>query len=278
MQRLFLFIYKYRAFLSFLFLEIICLWFIVQNNNYQSAKYFNSSNRISGNMLATSRGVEDYFNLKEVNQDLAAENASLRKQIEQYHQSLYNINVRQNQDAELLQKYEYIPAKVIKNSTRRFENYITVNKGSKHGIEPGMGVIDQNGVVGKVKNVSRNFSVIISVLHGNSLISSKIKRTKDLCTIKWDGKNYQEVNLLYLPRHVQLQAGDTVVTSGYNAIFPEEVPVGIIESYEISEDALFYNVKVKLITDLNRLSYVYLVKNNMKIEQDSLESTVTNEF
>ena len=229
-------------------------------------------------MLATSRGVEDYFNLKEVNQDLAAENASLRKQIEQYHQSLYNINVRQNQDAELLQKYEYIPAKVIKNSTRRFENYITVNKGSKHGIEPGMGVIDQNGVVGKVKNVSRNFSVIISVLHGNSLISSKIKRTKDLCTIKWDGKNYQEVNLLYLPRHVQLQVGDTVVTSGYNAIFPEEVPVGIIESYEISEDALFYNVKVKLITDLNRLSYVYLVKNNMKIEQDSLESTVTNEF
>ena len=278
MQRLFLFIYKYRAFLSFLFLEIICLWFIVQNNNYQSAKYFNSSNRISGNMLATSRGVEDYFNLKEVNQDLAAENASLRKQIEQYHQSLYNINVRQNQDAELLQKYEYIPAKVIKNSTRRFENYITVNKGSKHGIEPGMGVIDQNGVVGKVKNVSRNFSVIISVLHGNSLISSKIKRTKDLCTIKWDGKNYQEVNLLYLPRHVQLQAGDTVVTSGYNAIFPEEVPVGIIESYEISEDALFFDVKVKLITDLNRLSYVYLVKNNMKIEQDSLESTVTNEF
>lgn len=274
MQRLFLFIYKYRAFLSFLLLEIICLWFIVQNNNYQSAKYFNSSNRLSANLLSMSRGVEDYFDLADVNKSLAEENALLRKQVEQYHQSLYQLNIRQNQDAEILQKYEYIPAKVIKNSTRRFENYITVNKGEKHGIVPGMAVIDQNGVVGKVKNVSRNFSVIISVLHGNSLISSKVKRTKDLCTVKWDGLDYQEVELLYLPRHVQLMEGDTIVTSGYNAIFPEEIPIGTIKSIEISEDALFYDIRVKLMTDLNRLSYVYLVKNNLKMEQDSLESIV----
>ncbi|QSE97802.1 rod shape-determining protein MreC [Fulvivirga lutea] len=274
MQRLFLFLYKYRAFLTFLFLEALCIWFIVQNNNYQSAKYFNSSNRISANLLATSRGISDYFNLKEVNTDLAEENANLRRQLEQLEQSLYNINVRQRQDDELLNQYEFIPAKVIKNSTRKFENYITINKGTKHGIEPGMAVINNNGVVGKVKEVSRNFSVIISILHGNSMVSSKIKRTGDLCTVKWDGEDYLTANVLYLPRHVNLTAGDTIVTSGYNAIFPEGIPVGTIESFEISEDALFYDADIKLSTDLNRLSYVYLIKNNLKVEQDSIESLV----
>lgn len=272
MQRLFLFLYKYRAFLTFLFLEILCIWLIVQNNTYQSAKYFNSSNRISASLLSTSGGISDYFNLAEVNQKLSIENALLKEQIEQFNQSLYNLNVRQNRDSDLMNRYEFISAKVINNSTRRFDNYITVNKGTKYGIEPGMAVVDGNGVVGKVKNVSANFSVITSVLHGNALISSKLKRTGDLCTASWDGVDPQFATLLYLPRHVEMQIGDTVVTSGYNAVFPEDIPVGIIESFEISDEALFYDVKIKLATDLNSLSYVYLIKNNSKIEQDSLES------
>lgn len=272
MQQLFLFVYKYRAFLTFLALQIVCIWFIVQNNKYQSAKYFNSSNTIAANLLNTSKDVQDYFRLTEVNKTLAEENAQLKRQVQQFNESLYELNVRQSTDEDLLGKYEYISAKVIKNSTRSFENYITINKGEKHGIEPGMAVIDNEGVIGKVKTVSKNYSVVISVLHANSLISSKIKRTGDLCTVKWDGENYLSAQVLYLPRHIKLNVGDSVITSGYNAVFPEGISVGTIQSFEISEDALFYNVKLDLASDLNRISYVYLIKNNLKIEQDSIEN------
>ncbi len=253
-------------------LEMVCLWLIVENNKYQSASYFNSSNKVSATLLSTSQGVRDFFNLNDVNATLAAENAQLKRQIEQYNQSLYSINVRQNRDEDILKKYDFISAKVIKNSTRKFENYITVDKGLKHGIEPGMAVVDHRGVVGKVKTASNNYSVIISILHGNMLVSSKIKRTGDLCTTQWDGRDYQRAQVLYLPRHINLNVGDTVVTSGYNAIFPEGVPVGIVESYEIQEDALFHDVQIKLLPDLNSLSYVYLIKNNLLIEQDSIEN------
>lgn len=274
MQRLFLFVYRYRAFITFLGLEIICIWFIVQNNTYQSAKYFNSSNAISANLLATSQGVQDYFRLTEINQDLANQNARLLKKVEKYNQSLLELEALSITDSTVLGKYEYLPARVIKNSTRRFENYITINKGLNYGIEPGMAVIDNSGVVGKVKTVSKNHSVIISILHANSLVSSKIKRTGDLCTTQWDGESYQSAQVLYLPRHVKLQVGDTVVTSGYNSVFPEGVPVGVIESFDISEEALFFEVKLSLASDLNRLSYVYLVKNLLKIEQDSIETII----
>ncbi len=272
MQRLFLFVYKYRAFITFLAFEIICVWLIVQNNTYQSAKYFNSSNALSANLLATSHGVRDYFRLNDINKDLSEQNARLLKQVERYNQSVYELEALVGRDTTVLGKYEYLPARVIKNSTRRFENYITINKGAQFGIEPGMAVIDNSGVVGKVKTVSKNHSVIISILHGNSLVSSKIKRTGDLCTVLWDGESYQTAQVLYLPRHVQIQKGDTVVTSGFNAVFPEGVPVGTVEGFSIREDALFYDVKVSLASDLNKLSYVYLVKNILKEEQDSVES------
>ena len=273
MQRLFIFLYRYRALFTFLLLEVFCAWLIVKNNSYQSAKYFNSSNRIAANLLQTSSGIRDYFGLKEVNEILANENALLKKQLDEYNQSLHYFEVTQNCDNDLLNKYEFISAKVINNSTRRFDNYITVDKGKKHGIEAGMAVIDGFGVVGKVKNVSSNFSVITSILHGNALISSKLKRTGDLCTAAWDGIDPQFAELLYLPRHVNLQKGDTIVTSGYNAVFPEDISVGIVESFDISDEAQFFNVKIKLSSDLNSLSFVYLIRNNLKIEQDSIQNS-----
>ncbi|HNP20233.1 MAG TPA: rod shape-determining protein MreC [Fulvivirga sp.] len=272
MQRLFLFLYNYRAFLTFLLLEVFCGWLIVRNNNYQGAKYFNSSAAVSANLLETSRSVHEYLNLKEVNEVLAMENARLQKQVEQYKQSLYNLDIRQSHDIDVLNQYNFISAKVINNSTRRFDNYITINKGLKQGIEPGMAVIDNLGIVGKVKNVSEHYSVITSILHVNTLISSKLRSTGDLCTTKWDGIDPTMAEVLYLPRHVAISIGDSVVTSGYNAVFPENIPVGVVESFEKTEDALFYSVKIRLASNLNKLSYVYLVKNNMKIEQDSIQN------
>ena len=272
MQQLFLFLYRYRAFLTFVLLELLCAWFVIRNNRYQSAKYFNSSNSLASGLLSSSRSVSDYFNLTEVNTTLSEENARLRRQLEQYNQSLYELNVRQLRDDAVLGKWSYIPARVIKNSTRKIDNYITINKGLKHGVEPNMAVVGSEGVVGKVKNVSDNFSTIVSVLHANMLISSKLKRTNDLATTRWDGKSYTQVLLEYLPRHVDVQIGDTVVTSGYNAVFPEGIPIGIVEEVEIRDEALFHDVKVDLISDLNSVSYVYLIKNNLLQEQDSLEN------
>ena len=138
-----------------------------------------------------------------------------------------------------------------------------------------MAVISSKGVVGKVKNVSRNFSVITSVLHGSVQISSTVKRTGDLATAKWDGVDPNQATLLHVPRHVNLNVGDTIVTSGYNAVFPPDIPIGQIISFDIREGQPFYDVKIDLSVDFNQLSFVYLVKNNLKMEQDSLMNVTT---
>jgi rod shape-determining protein MreC len=65
-----------------------------------------------------------------------------------------------------------------------------------------------------------------------------------------------------------------VVTSGYNAVFPEGVMVGTVSDIKLSDEALFYDLKIRLSQDFMKLSFVTVIKSQLKHEQDSLEQVV----
>lgn len=270
MDRLLHFIYQYRAFFTFLFLELFCAWLVVENNQYQSTRFFNSSNRIAANLIRFSQGVREYFSLQDINAELAEENALLRTRLEQKQQALQAIGP-QSVDSAIIKQFDYVSAKVINNSTQSFKNYITVNKGRLDGVEPGMAAISPQGAIGKVKSVSDHYAVLISLLNTDEQLSSAIKRTGHFGTVQWGGTNPRLADLHYIPRHVDPQVGDTIVTSGYNAVFPENILVGTIASVELSEEAPFYEIKVQLAQDFAKLAFVEIIRSHLKSEQDSLE-------
>jgi rod shape-determining protein MreC len=276
MQRLFLFFYQYRAFFTFLFLELICAWLIVGNNPYQGARFFNSSNGLVASLNNVSQGVREYFLLRQINSTLAQENAYLRSKFERLNQIQY-VNIKPEiTDSTVVRQFDFVSAKVVSNTVNRFTNFITINKGGEDGIKPGMAVISSLGAVGKVRTVSRHYSVVTSILHIDVQVSVLLKRTGHFGTAQWDGVDPDIVKLKYIPRHVQPVKGDTILTSGYNAIFPEGVMVGLVEDVHLT-DELFYDLKVKLSQDFRKLSYVEVVKNSMRPELDSLERTIEQE-
>ncbi len=270
MERLINFIYEYRAFLTFLLLELSCSWLVIENNQYQSTKYFNSSNRLAANILGFSQGVREYFSLRTINEELAQENASLRADLERMHQLEQNY-LPVNRDSAKVDQYEFVSAKVIANSTNQYKNFITINKGATDGILPGMAAISNDGAVGKVKSVSKNYSVLISLLNVDEQVSCVIKRTNHFGSARWDGLHQRYSNLLFIPRHATPVVGDTVVTSGYNAVFPEGIMVGIIRKANLKEETNFWDIQIELSQDFGRLSFVEVIKSRLKSEKDSLE-------
>jgi len=276
MERLFLFVYQNRAFFTFLALELSCAWLIVTNNQYQGAKFFNSSNGIVATMNNFSQGVRDYFQLREVNQMLAEENAALKQKLTQ---QLQYIAVSDTsiaiQDSVLLKQYGFESAKVVNNHVDFFKNYITIDKGEDRGLKPGMAVISPLGTVGKVKQVSNHYAVVTSLLHIDVMVSARLKKTEHFGTVQWDGRDPDIVQFKYIPRHVKPAVGDSVITSGY-AIFPDGIMIGTIAEVRLRDEALFYDLKVKLSQDFRKLSFVTIVKSNLQHEQDSLEQTITN--
>ncbi len=275
MRRLFLILHKYRVPLVFMCLELICGWMIVSQNIFLSASFFNSSNQAVAKVLTASNAVNHYFALGDANNALSEENAFLKKKIKNYEQSLYRLDMRVVKDPDLIGQYEFVSAKVINNSTNQIHNHLTINIGEKQGMEKGLGVVSQNGIVGKISSVSSNYAVISSLLNAEVMVSSKIKRTGHLGTVNWSGKDAQFINLLYIPRHVSPIVGDTIVSSGYNAVFPEGVMIGTISTIDLPEEANFYEIEVALANDYGKLSHIYVIKNNLKEEQQSIEQPVT---
>ena len=98
-----------------------------------------------------------------------------------------------------------------------------------HGITPGMGVMSAVGIVGKVKAVSDHFATVVSLLHPAMQVSAKLSHSGVLGTIQWTGRDPFRAQLLYVPRHVQIELGDAVVTSGYNATFLAGTMIGHVE-------------------------------------------------
>ncbi|MBF8964908.1 rod shape-determining protein MreC [Pontibacter sp. FD36] len=278
MRNLFAFIYRFRAFLIFVLLEALCIFLIVRYNTYQGAAMFNSANTYVGRVLEFQSGVTDYFRLASVNSTLAQENAVLRQQLMYYRQEADADSTDQLDttyyavsDSSKSEPFILHAGRVINNSVRRTNNYLTLAAGSLDGVKPGMGVISPNGAVGRVKTVSRHYATVTSLLHSQMLISAKIKKNNTFGTIKWTGGDYRTALLDYIPLHIKPEIGDTVVTSGYNTVFPEGIMVGTISEVERELDKSFYTIRVKLAVDFAQLSYVYVVENPRRPEQDSLE-------
>jgi rod shape-determining protein MreC len=152
-----------------------------------------------------------------------------------------------------------------------------LNKGSADGVSKDMAVISSRGIVGIIRDVSKNFSSVISVLHKDTRISAKIKKNNYVGTLIWKGMDYRTAYLMDIPTHVKLNLGDTVITSGFSYIFPEGVVVGVIKNFNILEGDNFYTIKLSFSEDYNKLDHVYIVNNLMKSEQEQLEEGLPDE-
>ena len=279
MRNLFAFIYRFRAFLLFVILEVLCIFLIVRYNSYQGAAFFNSASTYIGRVLEYQSNVTDYFRLASVNADLAEENARLKQEVMRYRtvtlsDSTSGLDTTYYEAVDTSKVFPYMlhASQVINNSVRRTNNYLTLASGSKDGIKPGMGVISLDGVVGRIKTVSPDYATVTSLLHSQMLVSAKLKDTDTFGTIKWEGGNYRITKLDYIPLHVKLEVGDTVVTSGFNTVFPEGIMIGTVASVEKEQDNSFFTIDVKLAVDFAQLSYVYVVEDPMKDQREQLEN------
>jgi rod shape-determining protein MreC len=272
MRNLFRFIARNYFFFLFAGLQVVCFFLIIQNNFYQRSAFINSSSYLAGNIYNVRNNITQYFNLRTINEQMARESTLLME-------SLPNSYLRTDQqvftfmDTLFRKQYSYIHARVINNSVRNRNNYITLDKGRLQGIRPDMGVITSQGVIGIVKEVSSNFSSVLSFLHSDIQISAKVKKNDHLGTILWNGYDHRKATMLYIPPHVQLEKGDTIITSGFSHIFPEGILIGTISDFEIRRGDNFFTIEIDLATDFNNLQYVSVVKNLYKDELIQLENS-----
>jgi len=265
MYNLIRFVKKYHFILLFLLIEGFSVFLLATNNHYQGNKINAFSQKYVGSLHAGLSNISDFFKLKQTNKFLADENAKLHSLLEK--QSILS-NDSLIFEAPL---FKYQSARVINNSVHKSNNYLTLNKGTRHGIKEGMGVITENGVIGIIHSVSDRFSLVISVLHQKSSISVRLKNEMFLGRMLWSGFDYRKTTIDDIPNHANLNIGDTIISSGNSAIFPDGIIIGKVISFQKIPGDNFYKIQIQFFEDLNRIHYVYVAESLIKDEKELLE-------
>ena len=259
MQNLLKILLRYSNFLVFIALEVAAFLLIIFNNPYPRSSVLSTANDVVAWQNEQVSEVSGYFSLRTQNEQLAAENAELRNQIS---------SMKSEQIGEPI---SYLPAKVVQMTTDELHNYLTINRGSKDGIVRGQGVRNADGVVDIVRTVGRNYSVVLPIINTHTNLSCRFAKNDYIGTLQWDGKDSRFAQLADVAAHMVVNTGDTIVTSGLSPVFPEGIPVGIVENSTLKEGDSYYTIRVRLYTNFKRLKYVEVVQNAAQKEMEELQ-------
>ena len=264
MYNLLNFLKKYSNILLFLILEVLCIIMLINNLPYQKRKLTKVGNAISGRFFKSKTNFTNYFSLKEENQLMMEHNALLMSH-------LYKANLDTSVLIESLSfDFKFIPANVINNSVSNVNNYILIDKGRRDGIKKDMGVICENGVVGKVVNVTERYASVISLLHPYSIVSARFIDNQHIANVSWDNLDYRFGTVNDIPLHLVLEKGDTLVTSGFSNIYPADIMIGTVEEMLESDSKDFNTAKIRFSTNFSTLRHVFIIENLHQTEIDTL--------
>lgn len=270
MQQVLNFFLKNSHRLLFLLLLGLSIFFTIQTNSYHKSRTISSANMLTGYVYEKREEINIYFNLKEENLKLVEENKNLKQLLYNTKDTTIKNPIELSDD---MLQYKIIHAKVTKNSFDVYDNYLTLNSGSKDGIKEDMGVINSKGVVGIIDKTSNNYATVLSILNTKSQLNAKIKNTNHFGTLTWDAKNTGYVQLVDVPRLANLKKGDTIVTGGQSVIFPENIPIGKIEKAYTDKNTNYYTISVRLFNDMTNVGFVYIIENKKKSELIELQNS-----
>ncbi len=266
MHRIVAFLLKNYPLFLFILLEVVAVTMVVKGNNYHKSAFHVGVTDFSGWTYSKWSNITGYFNLRKQNEMLAEENARLKNNL----QGSFRASDRNEfvwNDTLYQQQFHYVSARVVNSSVNRKKNFLVIDKGRRQGIENDMGVISPDGIVGMVKQVSANYSLVIPVININANIAVRLQRSEQKGIVSWDGSHFSQAVMKGIPGHIPLQKGDTIITSGQSVFFPEGIQVGYVTDFTKNRSDNFYTINLQLAVDFNSLSFVYVIRDLLAKEQ-----------
>ena len=256
-------IVKNRNLIIYLFLSFVTFNYLYNNSSVHYSGFGKVGTFISGSTSSVYSYINSYFNLRQENNKLIEENLELKKYESQF------IDKSNKRDVSESKIDKTISANVILNSINKSKNIIVINKGELNGITKEMGVISSKGVVGIIKNLTNNYSSIVSLLNTDLKINAILKNSSTIGSISWNGLNPRIVQLNDIPLSSSIKVGDTIVTGGMSFYFPKGIPIGRIEDYNNTSLEGYYSIDVSIFSDFSSLSNLYVLQ---RTDDDEIKS------
>lgn len=262
MRRLVEFIRSIYVVVLFVLLEIAALSYYARSTAYTEARLLARTNSVVGGINGLVTDMGNFFRLGRENRALTTRIAALEEELARYREAdeagRLKVELRTMGDS----KYRMSEAAVVSNTVGRAHNYITLNRGGADGVTNGMGVITPDGsIAGYIVDYTEHYAVAVSILNPVFRGSGTPEGTSYQGAIRWDGKNPHFVTLEGLSKYAEPQAGQKILSTGFESYFPAGLMIGTVESATLDEVGTTYTVRVRLSADLSAMNNLVIIEN-----------------
>jgi rod shape-determining protein MreC len=203
----------------------------------------------------------DVASLRQRNTELEADVARLQTQVIDLQQQVTETNILSAlvDFARANPEYSYKAAAVIGRDPSPFLRYVIINVGSNEGILPGMPVVTDKGLVGRVAAVISEAARVQLVTDAASSVNVSLQASKTEAILV--GSTTGDLSLDMIPQDANIQVGDVVLTSGLGGNYPANMLVGQVVSVQKLQSELFQQAPIQPNVDYNRLQFVLVITN-----------------
>ncbi|NPA94952.1 MAG: rod shape-determining protein MreC [Thermodesulfobacteria bacterium] len=209
----------------------------------------------------------DLVNVREENEVLKAQLAQLENEITTYREALIeNRRLKQLLDIKESAPWKGVVAHVIGTDIASWRAVITIDAGKENGIDVDMPVLCQGGLLGRVIESSMAFSKVMLLTDYHSRVAALVQRNRARGIIKGEGS--RGCKLDYVKKGVDIQVGDTVVTSGLDGVFPKGLLVGKVKAVGPGDRSdLFQYIAVKPSAKIDEAEEVLVLLRPQKQDE-----------
>jgi len=269
MERLLRLFYNNGSFFTFCFLQIVCLYLIVNRNSPQSEIALETWSVRTGTLKSALTEVNQYVDLREREKISKQEIAKL-KSLLPFNRYPTMAEIETYLDSTSAQRFSYLAASVVNRTPYGPNNTFIIDRGADFGVAPGQGVVDEDGLLGIIDQVTPRFARAISILHGAARISAGL-RDGTYGTLQWDGLDPRRMTVVNVPDYITITPGDSIYTTGYSNVFPTRQVIGTVESTEVQTGTGSQSLTVVLNNDPLRARHAFVVQDLFKEELSQLQ-------
>ena len=223
---------------------------------------FASATSVISNVINTAKIESENERLRRVNAELMLQVNKLREY------GIVNEELKNLLALKDTSSYPLIPATIVSKSLTKSQSTITMNIGEKKGVQPGMPVINDQGLVGIVHSTSEDYSIARTLKNIDLKVTVKDERSRVNGIMKWNGEN---LVIIDVPKTYDIEAGDRIITSELSSIIPVPIAVGVVTGLDKVEGGIFNEVKVQPFVDFISVENVFVLAVVQSKQKNDLE-------
>jgi len=232
---------------------------------------------VQGWFASRVQAVVEFFTIPRDVATLREENAALQNQVSQLQSELLEAR-QQLTETDILYALldyarsrpdnKYVAASVIGRDTSPFVKYIIINHGSDDGIQKGMPVVTEQGLVGKIEAVTASAARVQLITDPGSIINVRIEEAQTEGQV--EGSVTGDVSLEMVDPGIDLLEGDLILTSGLGGVYPSDILIGQLIAPQQEENDLFQSASIQPVVDFVNLRAVLIITNFKPVDYSPL--------